>query len=694
MSIKKRLRFLRVVVIVAFIILTMLAAFFLNDMHGTVQDYADRWTPSIVYVSDMYQYMSYLRITEYQLVYDDTALDADTIASRIAEYREGAEYSLDEFESYYVDDDDTQTEVDNVRESFDNYMTVSKQIESYCDDPATKQDAVALMVSSLEDFEDVTDQLEVVYDNAEQDSVKHGATRAKNQFIVVMILMILLAVLIILFIYRYIRKVSKIITVPLTEINDVAIAIAGGDLNQHIEYESDDEFGELASNFNLTTAKLSEYTTYISEITELLEEIANGNLDLKVRQSFDGEFTKVKQGFVDISNSLNDTMIKINHSSDNVAMGAEQMASGAQALSQGSTEQASSVQELAATIHEISDHVNQTSKNADEAREAAEKTNEEVTTSNNEMQNMIAAMNEISSSSNKIGNIIKTIEDIAFQTNILALNAAVEAARAGSAGKGFAVVADEVRNLATKSAEAAQETTTLIQTSLAAVENGTRIADNTAQSLLAVVEQSNRVYDLINEISDASKEQATAISQVTEGISQISSVVQTSSATAEQSAASSEELASQAQILKDLVNHFKLSGSASDLQANPVYMDAASEVPAYNASTHHAVYEKPEVITRPEGYIPAGDLAHAEATHHETHEAEAPHMAETPHVSHEAHEAHQTHETEPAHTADPAHTVTSASADDSTPLVDFSHHQVEASPVDDEYTPDDTDSKY
>ncbi|NLP25785.1 MAG: methyl-accepting chemotaxis protein, partial [Clostridiales bacterium] len=240
------------------------------------------------------------------------------------------------------------------------------------------------------------------------------------------------------------------------------------------------------------------------------------------------------------------------------------------------TEQASSIEELSASINEIAVQVKENADNVNTATKYVNETIDVIVESTNEMNNMLAAMNDINNSSNEIAKIIKVIDDIAFQTNILALNAAVEAARAGTAGKGFAVVADEVRNLALKSADAAKQTTALIENSIATVQHGSSLAEKAAGSLEVVATKSNLVGETIEHVLVASNEQAQSIEQINTGVEQISSVVQTNSATAEESAAASEELSGQADMLKNLVSEFRLKNSRNrkpSSLASPKHID-------------------------------------------------------------------------------------------------------------------------
>ena len=240
------------------------------------------------------------------------------------------------------------------------------------------------------------------------------------------------------------------------------------------------------------------------------------------------------------------------------------MSNGAQALSQGSTEQASSVERLVVTLNDLSEQVTQTAGKSRDVNNLILETVREVNDSNTKMEAMMGAMTKINNCSSEIEKIIKTIEDIAFQTNILALNAAVEAARAGEAGKGFAVVADEVRSLASKSAEAAKDTNILISNSLTAVTEGNKIAEDTQKSLMTVVTSAQQIESNMVQITEASDMQAEELRQVTLGIDQISSVIQTNSATAQESAAASEELFNQSKLLKRLVNQFRTGGDFRD----------------------------------------------------------------------------------------------------------------------------------
>ncbi len=319
-----------------------------------------------------------------------------------------------------------------------------------------------------------------------------------------------------------------------------------------------DETGVLIRS---TEALVEGLRVVIDDISYLLNEMANQNLDLHTEHEevYVGSFQDILFSMRNMRNKLNSAMRQVDHSSEGVASASNQLSSSAQTLSQGTTEQASSVQELAERISTISEEIKDTANGALEVRSQTHHTGEEVFLCNQKMQNLVDAMGKIQASSEEIGKILKTIDDIAFQTNILALNAAVEAARAGSAGKGFAVVAEEVRTLASKSAQAAQNTSELIAHSTDAVHMGTEIAQNTADILLGVVESIQSVVGAIDHIAAISNEQSESVEQVSESINQISSVVQSNSATAEEGAAASEQLSAEAASLKELVKQFTLA---------------------------------------------------------------------------------------------------------------------------------------
>lgn len=352
--------------------------------------------------------------------------------------------------------------------------------------------------------------------------------------------------------------ITNRLTRPIKEIELAADKLSAGDLNAAVTYTSKDELGSLSNSIRILITALH---SIIGDVGFLLDEMASGNFMVKSKNpnGYVGDFAVLLQSMRKLRDRLCSVLSQINRSADQVSSGSDQVASGAQALSQGTTEQASSVEELAATINEISGQVNATASNANAARCLVDHTGEQLASSNQQMREMTIAMTEISQKSEEIGKIIKTIEDIAFQTNILALNAAVEAARVGVAGKGFTVVADEVRNLASKSSKASKSTAVLLGDTIQAVEKGVHIAAAAEESLLVVAKSAKEVIFSVDRIALAAEQQANSITQVKQGIDQISSVVQTNSATSEESAASSEELSGQAQTLKDLVSQFKLN---------------------------------------------------------------------------------------------------------------------------------------
>ncbi len=380
-----------------------------------------------------------------------------------------------------------------------------------------------------------------------------GATTATTVTIVAVVVgCISIGVAIFMMIY-----ITKALTTGIGEIHKAASKMAVGDFNINMTYQSKDEIGELADNMRSLCSSNKEI---ITDIGYILKELSDGNLTVDTRNAgyYVGAYKEILVSMHTLIDKLDTIMRKINESAEQVSSGSDQVSAGAQALAQGATEQASSVEELAATIHVISEQIH---NNADSAKESSVKTREsgtEMDHANQKMEELVAAMNEISQSSSETMNIIKTIEDISFQTNILALNASVEAARAGAAGKGFAVVAGEVRNLAGKSADAAKNTSDLIESTVKSIARGNNLVNEVATMMSNVATASKSVAELSDKISEASAEASDSITQVNIGVEQISNVVQTNSATAEQSAAASEELSGQALTLKELIAEFRL----------------------------------------------------------------------------------------------------------------------------------------
>ncbi len=401
----------------------------------------------------------------------------------------------------------------------------------------------------------------ISHSDAMVDFVDERSTREYNTMhttgVTTMILVMVVSIVAVVIGLAMAAYITKMISNGIAEAEVAAEKMTAGNFDITVTYESKDELGVLCKSIREFAGSNKNL---IEDIDYITNELANGNLTVKSRspEAYVGSFSTILTALESLTDRLNEILSRINECADQVSAGSEQVAGAAQALSQGATEQASSIEELAATIHIISEQINDNASNAQDASGRTGVVVDEMNQANDKMKELVGAMDEISASSDETQKIIKTIEDIAFQTNILALNAAVEAARAGAAGKGFAVVADEVRNLAGKSAEAANNTTSLIENTVSCINKGNVLVTDVANKMSNAMEATTVVADLNVKISDASKQAADSITQVTVGIEQISSVVQTNSATAEESAAASEELSGQASMLKDMVSDFKI----------------------------------------------------------------------------------------------------------------------------------------
>ena len=533
--------------------------------------YADRE----IALSDSFTYFNQIRTNTRNLIgiyKDNAAKQQETIDLIDAEFAQIQE-KFDIFRVYLDDyNSDIQNGFNELVDCIDNYKKSTDVVISYTNakdyDAADNEIETNSMVISSEAndvFEGVIASMVKEADEESENIDSHVKTLAFSLIAICVVCIIIMLVLCF--------SITRTITIPVAKLSEAARKLAIGDINVDCEKIHDDDLGELMDAFD-------HMTDTIKDQAAIADAISKGDLTVDVTPRSDKDLLgKALQRLVENNNR---SLGSVQESTMQVTIGAEQVANASQALAQGSTEQASALQQVTASINEIAE---KTKKNASEATTANDLVNtvkNMAEDGNGQMKSLTGAMNDINDSSETISKIIKTIDDIAFQTNILALNAAVEAARAGVHGKGFAVVAEEVRNLAAKCGSAASETAEMIEDSIRKVGNGRQLASETAEALDKIVASIEEVAGIINNIAISSNDQATAVSQIDQAIGQVSTVVQTNSATSEQCASASEELSNQAMNLRNQMAEYKLKAGVGSSSANSISMTPRNEIPVSN----------------------------------------------------------------------------------------------------------------
>lgn len=501
---------------------------------------ADELKLSVVQVQ---QWLTDISATRAAEGYDDGFDEASIYAARVREL-------IDELKN--LDSKNTKM-LDEIQESFEPYYNTGIEMaKAYIE---YGPEGGNLMMGEFDKVaEDINTKVEnfVSYANANIEVSSKKVNAAVIQSLITIIIVIFITLIVLVMTQKLI---TKRVVKPIGIIKDAAGELANGNLKIQIDYVSEDEIGALATEIKDMIQSLN---SYISDILHCMKEMEHGNLNVNMNANFKGDFISLEKSITNFICSINDTMRKVNQSTNRVSNGSEQILEVAQTLAEGAVEQNTSIEKLSSNIIEMAQHVKEESEIAEKANKMVELVGKETIKGMEQMEHMIQAMNQIAGSSNEIVKVIRSIEDIASQTNLLSLNASIEAARAGEAGRGFAVVAGEVANLASESVEAVNHTTVLIDNSRQAVGKGSNIVEETAEMLKKVEAGVKQIIDIMHSIVQTSKEQAKFIESITTEVTQISQVVMTVSATAEESEATSGELLEQVEQLNDLVGQFTL----------------------------------------------------------------------------------------------------------------------------------------
>lgn len=557
LSVSKKLIFGFGIVLILLVLSAILSLYSINNIENQINLYGRYTVPNAEHLRSMQVDMQGILHSLLEAITADDVQSSKLALDTASGYGKSVASELDAYKNNQRNND-RDADIENLKKVITEAASKRSEINELVINRSSSNLAKALNLYQEEYKPRIDQAMEILlnFSTSAKDRAENQKADAQATSTLAWILLISCAVISVTLTIIVVISIRKAILNPVNEIVNTYTEISKGNMKSEIKYESEDELGQMAKLIQKTN---KFQMTIIDDIIEKFKKISQGDLNLHVDLDYLGDYMILKQTIESTISTLNSTMQIINIAAEQVSTGASQVSSGAQALAAGSTEQAGSIEELNAAIIKISEEASENSENVKSAYKYVYESGQGAKSGNEHMAQLTEAMEEINSSSNQIANITKVIEDIAFQTNILALNAAIEAARAGNAGKGFAVVADEVRALAAKSAEAAKQTSELIQNSVVSVSRGTQITEQTAQVLVELEMQSQRVMELMSKIEQSSSEQANAIEEVKEGLTQISAVVQTNAATAEENSATSEEMSAQAVTLHEEVGKFKLN---------------------------------------------------------------------------------------------------------------------------------------